>query len=121
MQGPDFTQVPPSPSEQLNRKNLGARWGIVLLVANFIGAVVYVAAASHGWVIQQEREVGLHAVTGEPYVWAGSVLPVCAVFFVLNLTWGAFIVVRRQWQSGLFWPLLLPIWLVAIASDFAHH
>jgi hypothetical protein len=23
--------------------------------------------------------------------------------FVLNLTWGAFIITRRQWQSGILW------------------
>ena len=108
--------------EQLNRTNLAARrWGIALLAANLIGAVIYVVAASHGWVIRQEREAGLHSVTGEPYIWALSVLPVCAVFFVLDLAWGAFIIVRRQWQTGVFWLLLLPIWLAALAIDFAHH
>jgi hypothetical protein len=34
---------------QLNRRNLAAqRWSVVLLVFNFIGAVVYVVAASNG-------------------------------------------------------------------------
>jgi hypothetical protein len=71
-------------SEQLDRRNLGAqRWGVVLLVLNFIGAIVYVVRASNGWVIPQERELGLHSVTGEPYVWAISIFPVCAIFLVL--------------------------------------
>jgi hypothetical protein len=74
----------------------------VLLVFNFIDAVVYVVAASNGWEIPQERELGLHSVTGEPYVWALSVFPVCAVFLVLNLTWGAFILARKRWHSGIF-------------------
>ena len=109
-------------SEQLNCRNLAAqRWSVVLLVLNFIGAVVYVVAASNGWVIPQERELGLHSVTGEPYVWALSVFPVCAVFLVLNLTWGAFILARRRWQSGIFWLLTVPIWLAAVVLDFAHH
>lgn len=109
-------------SEQLNRRNLGAqRWGVVLLVLNFIGAVVYVARASNGWVIPRERELGLHSVTGEPYIWALSVLPVCAVFLVLNLTWGAFILARKRWHSGIFWLLSIPIWLAAVVIDFAHH
>jgi len=109
-------------SERLNGLNLAAqRWSVVLLVFNFIGAVTYVVAASHGWVIPQEREAGLHSVTGEPYVWALYVLPICAVFFVLNLTWGAFIIARRQWRSGFFWLSIIPIWVVAVAIDFAHH
>jgi len=109
-------------SEQLNPKNLAAqRWSVVLLAFNFIGAVIYVVAASHGWAIPQEREAGLHSVTGEPYVWAGYVIPICAVFFVLNLTWGALIITRRQWQSGILWLMTIPIWVVAVAIDFAHH
>jgi hypothetical protein len=109
-------------SEQLTRKNLSAqRWSVVLLAFNFIGAVIYVVAASHGWVIPQEREAGLHSVTGEPYVWAGYVFPICAVFLMLNLTWGAFVLGRKRWQSGIFWLLTIPIWLAAVVIDFAHH
>jgi hypothetical protein len=109
-------------SEQLNRRNLAAQRGsIVLLVLNFIGAVVYVVAASNGWAIPRERQLGLHSVTGEPFIWALSIFPVCAVFLVLNLTWGAFIVVLKRWQSGIFWLLTIPIWLAAVVIDFAHH
>jgi hypothetical protein len=109
-------------SEQLNLRKIGAqRWGVILLVLNFIGAVVYVVRASNGWVIPRERELGLHSVTGEPYIWALSVFPVCAVFLVLNLTWGAFILARKRWQSGIFWLLTVPIWLAAVVIDFAHH
>ena len=96
------------------------RWGVSLLVFNFIGAVVYVVRASNGWVIPQERELGI-PVTGEPFVWAMSIAPVCAVFLVLNLTWGAFILARKRWQSGIFWLLTIPIWLAALVLDFAHH
>jgi hypothetical protein len=109
-------------SEQSNRRNVGAqRWGIVLLALNFIGAVVYVVRASNGWVIPRERELGLHSVTGEPFIWALSILPVSAVFLVLNLTWGAFILARKRWHSGIFLLLSIPIWLAAVVIDFAHH
>ena len=108
-------------SEQLNRRNLAAqRWSVVLLILNFIGAVVYVVRASNGWVTPQEREFGL-PVTGEPFVWAISIAPVCAVFLVLNLTWGAFILARKRWPSGIFWLLTIPIWLAALVIDFWHH
>jgi len=108
--------------EQLNRTNLlTQRWSVLLLAANIVGTVIYLVAASHGWVIPQEREAGLHSVTGEPYVWAAYVIPICAAFLVLNLTWGAVIIGRRQWQAGIFWLLTMPIWVVAVAIDFAHH
>ncbi len=109
-------------SEQLNRKNVATqRWSVVLLTANIVGAVVYVVAASHGWVIPQERAAGLHSVTGEPFIWALYILPICVVFFVLNVTWGAFILARKQWRTGVLWLSTIPIWLVAVAIDFAHH
>ena len=60
-------------------------------------------------------------VTGEPYVWFAAVIPVCAVFIVLNLIWGAFILARKRWRSGIFWLSTIPIWLIAAAIDFAHH
>ena len=107
-------------SEQLKRRKLAAqRWGVVLLVLNFIGAIIYVHRASLSWAIPQEK--GLHSQTGEPFIWALSIFPVCAVFFVLNLTWSAFILARKQWQSGIFWLLTIPIWLAAVVIDFAHH
>jgi hypothetical protein len=109
-------------SEQMNRRNLAVqRWSVALLVLNFIGAAVYVVAASNGWVIQQERELGLHSTTGEPFIWVLSIFPVCAVFFVLNLTWGGFILARKRRQGGIFWLLTIPIWLAAVVIDFAHH
>jgi isoprenylcysteine carboxyl methyltransferase (ICMT) family protein YpbQ len=107
-------------SEQLNRRNLGAqRWGVVLLVLNFIGAIVYVRLASLSWAIPQER--GLHSQTGEPFVWASAVIPIFTIFFVVNVVWGGLILVRRQWRSGYLWLLTALIWLVAIVIDFAHH
>jgi hypothetical protein len=109
-------------SEQLNRRNLAAqRWSVVLLVLNFIGAVVYVVRASNGWVIPRERELGLHSVTGEPIVWGSAVIPIFTIFFMVNFVWGGLILVRRQWRSGYLWLLTALIWLVAAVIDFAHH
>lgn len=109
-------------SEEPNRRNLTTqRWGVALLTANVVGAVIYVVAASYGWVIPQERAAGLHSVTGEPFIWALYVSPIYLVFFVLNVTWGAFILARKQWRTGVLWLSTIPIWLVAVAIDFAHH
>ena len=107
-------------SEPLNRRNLGAqRWGVVLLVLNFIGAIIYVHRASLSWAIPQEKK--LHSQTGEPFIWAAGVIPIFAIFFVVNGVWGGLILVRRQWRSGYLWLLTALIWLVAIVIDFAHH
>jgi hypothetical protein len=60
-------------------------------------------------------------VTGEPFIWFTAVIPVCAVFFLLSLAWATFVVRRRQWQSGMFLLVTVPVWLLALATDFAHH
>jgi len=102
-----------------DRSRLTQRVNVVLLVLNVIGAFVYVARASLSWAIPQE--MGEVPVTGEPFVWAAAVLPVVAVFLLLNLTWGALILAHRQWRSGRLWLLTPLIWLAAIVIDFAHH
>ena len=92
---------------------------LALLVLNAIGAIAYVFWASPSWAIPEER--GLHSTTGEPFIWFLGTLPVVAIFFVLNLAWGALIVARRHWRSGRFWLLAALCWLVAVSVDFAHH
>ena len=72
--------------------------GLALLVVNVIGAIAYVAAASNGWRIPQEQ--GVVPITGEPFVWFNSILPIVAIFSVLDLAWGAVILARRQWRGG---------------------
>jgi len=92
---------------------------LALLVLNAIGALIYMFRASPGWAIPEER--GLHSTTGEPFIWFLGILPVVAFFFVLNATWGAMILGRRQWRSGRLWLLAALCWLVALWVDFAHH
>jgi len=75
--------------------------------------------ASYAWAIPQED--GLHATTGEPFVWALGVLPIFASFCSLGFIWGVAIAVRRQWQSGRLWLSAACIWVIAVAIDFAHH
>lgn len=97
------------------------RLSLALFIVNIIGAIVYVRAASPSWAIPQERALGVHSVTGEPFVWAVAVLPIFAGFSLLNLLWGAYICVRRKWRSGYFWFATAVIWLIAVWFDFAHH
>jgi hypothetical protein len=61
----------------------------------------------------------LRRLTGEPFVWFAGILPVVAVFFVLNSAWVALI--RLYWLSGRFWLLAVVLWLVAVSVDFGHH
>ena len=74
--------------------------GYVLLTLNLAGAVDYECLASRSWAIPQER--GLHSETGEPFVWAFSVMPVFTIFFVVDVFWGALILVSQQWRRGYF-------------------
>jgi hypothetical protein len=93
-------------------------WALLLL--NVIGAIAYLIRASNAWAIPQEREAGIHSITGEPFVWFVGILPIVAFFFVLNVVWGA-VIVRRQWQAVGLWLLTALVWLAAVAIDFAHH
>jgi hypothetical protein len=61
------------------------------------------------------------SLTGEPFVWAFSVVPVFTIFFVVDVFWGALILVSQQWRRRYLWLLTVLIWLVAARIDFAHH
>ena len=63
-----------------------SRWDPVLFIVNVLGAITYVIAASPSWAIPHER--GLNSTTGEPFVWALFVVPIFAVFALVNLSWG---------------------------------
>jgi hypothetical protein len=92
---------------------------LVLLLANFVGAMIYLIASSYSWALPQEH--GLASTTGEPFIWALGVLPIWAFFLLLNLIWGAIIAGRKQWRSGRLWLVTGCIWIASVAVDFAHH
>jgi hypothetical protein len=60
-------------------------------------------------------------ITGEPFVWFTSILPIVAAFSVLDLAWGAVILARRKWHGGSSWLLAALVWIAAVLIDFAHH
>ena len=101
------------------RTLLTPRVSLALFVCNTIGAVIYEVRASPGWAIPEEH--GAVPVTGEPLVWFAGIFPIVAGFLLLNLAWGALILVCRRWRSGRYWLLTIPLWLVAVLVDFAHH
>ena len=106
---------------QLPRGSFSAP-SIALLLLNVVGSILYVVAASRGgWVIPEERAAGIHTTTGEPFIWFLSILPIVATFFVINVAWGAVILVRRQGKGGLVLLLAAVVWLGAVAIDFVHH
>ncbi len=94
---------------------------LVLLVINLLGSIGYLIAVSTSWAIPQERESGIHSITGEPFVWAFSGWPILALFFLVNLSWAVFILFERRWQEGRSALIALLIWLAALLIDFAHH
>jgi hypothetical protein len=105
----------------MNSAQPNRQWGPILLAINLVGAVCYVIAASNGWYPAHERALGIHSVTGEPYVWALVVFPIWVVFILLNLIWSAFTVARQQWRRGIWLLMTIPVWLIAMAIDYAHH
>jgi hypothetical protein len=95
------------------------KFGLILLVANAVGAVIYVLAARNSWAIPQES--GLHATTGEPFVWALYVLPIWIFFSLVDLIWVSTIAVHRSWKDGRIWAAAIFIWIIAVVIDFSHH
>jgi hypothetical protein len=97
------------------------KMNLAFFVANALGTIIYVMASSLGWTIAQERELGLHSITGEPFIWVTAVFPIWALFFFVNLIWGVIIVRRRQWRAVRLMLAATGIWLVGVVVDFCHH
>ena len=95
---------------------------VLLLIANFFGAVLYVFAASRGgWAITAERAAGIYATTAEPMIWAFNIFPIVVFSLVINLGWAVRIAKDRDWSAGRLWLLSAVFWFVAVGIDFAHH
>lgn len=93
----------------------------MILLANVLGALVYLWGARHAWIIPEESANGVHSMTGEPFVWASFVLPVWGVFLIINIGWGLAIAMRRRWIQGSLWLTSAFVWVIAAIIDFAHH
>jgi hypothetical protein len=94
---------------------------IALLFANVVGAIGYMMAASRGgWAIPAEPAAGIYVTTGEPFIWFLQILPIVAIFIVINAVW-VIVLAHRHWRGARYFFIGVLIWLVAIAIDFAHH
>lgn len=100
----------------------GARVTAGLAGANALGVALYLWGASHAWAIPAERAAGITTVTSEPFIWAGFVLPVWAVFGVVDVFWACWVLAPPpRWRAtGVVLAVGLA-WAVAVAVDFAHH
>ena len=93
-----------------------------LVIANVFGIAAYLYMSSrYTWAIPQEREGGVYAVTGEPFIWAAIVMPIFSTFGLINLIWGVSIIVKKRWRRAFPWLAVVCIWLVAVVIDLAHH
>lgn len=97
------------------------RMSLSLLVLNVFAAILYVYVAMPSWMNPIELAQGVNTTTGEPFVWAARALPIVTALFLINLTWGMYICVKRKWQTGLLWITSIAIWVIAIWIDFSHH
>ena len=47
--------------------------------------------------------------------------PPANVFLLLNMIWGIFVLRRLNRTRATWWLMTVPVWLAAMATDFAHH
>jgi hypothetical protein len=109
------------PIKNSSKGSSSRRLNVTLLILNAFGCITYVVRASPSWAIPQERALGIHSITGEPFVWFAGIFPVIVVFTLLDVLWAAYICIKKRWQSSKFWVLSLALWILAITMDFANH
>ncbi len=112
--------LPDSPDARAGRAT--APWlDIAMVVANVLGVLLYLWRAHYSWMDPRERAAGVDSVTGEPFIWAMGVLPVWALYFVLNASWAVTMILRRPRRGALPFAVVLALWIVAFLVDRAHH
>jgi hypothetical protein len=102
-------------------KSVSRAWPHPLITINLIGAFLYLLAASKAWVIPSECEAGIHATSGEPFVWFLSIVPIVAALLLLNLVWGIVLLRRRHPNTGRICFAIAAFWTIAAMIDFSHH
>jgi hypothetical protein len=96
----------------------------LFVVVNTIGSVLYLFAASSGWVEPEVADIP-GAAGGGALVWFLVAVPVFLVFFLGNIGVFVWSCVHRYRRGAWFlsrWGLLVPlIWLLAVVLDFSRH
>lgn len=85
------------------------------LVANVLGAITFLSAASEAWIEPDSQPLG------EPFVWALKALPLLAIFLLLHIGVGGMALARRR--GDWFVPITATtlLWVAAFLFDNAHH
>ncbi|MCS0585186.1 hypothetical protein NX784_26740 [Massilia pinisoli] len=97
----------------------------ILIAVNFFAVVLYLAAASSGWV-EPELESIPGASGGGAMVWFLLAVPIFLLSFLGNVVSLVFAVIRR-FRTGCWniawwaWPAVLGLWVLAVAFDFSRH
>jgi hypothetical protein len=92
-----------------------------MIVANVLGMLGYLWMAHYAWAIPAERAASISTTTSEPFIWTIGVLPVWALFLVINLAWAVAIVLRRPRTGAVALALVLAMWGAAYVVDYVHH
>jgi hypothetical protein len=112
-----------------NEKSMASEQSVsptkILLAANSFGIVVYLAAASVGWVEPELQNIP-GAAGGGAVVWFFFSVPVLLLSFLSNLLC-VFLTVIHRYRTGYWyflwwaWPAVLGMWISAVAFDFSRH
>jgi hypothetical protein len=102
-----------------NEFSSGSRWSLVAVLSE-CGGCHHLCNCGFAQLGNPARaRTALH--DGEPFVWVLFVLPIFAIFALVNLFWGAHICSKRRWRNGYLWLMAAAVWLIAACVDFAHH
>ena len=97
----------------------------VLIAVNFFAVVLYLAAASVGWV-EPELESVPGASGGGAIAWFFFAVPIFLLSF-LGILISVVLTVIQRYRTGRWniswwaWPAVLGLWVLAVAFDFSRH
>ena len=108
--------MPSTEGNAVARAALSKRSNIMLVTVNAVAICLFMLTAVDTWPIAGEE--GLNSTTAEPFIWALTTLPVLLIALIVNVLWGAMVLVRRQWSSARVWSIVVCFWFLVVVVDF---
>jgi hypothetical protein len=111
-------------TEELNDQAIETRTS-VLVAVNIFAIVVYLLAASVGWVESEVADIP-GASGGGALLWAMLAIPIFLMSLLVNLSAATWLLIYR-WRYGQWYFLwgtfvVVPVpWILAVAYDFSRH
>ncbi len=91
------------------------RCSVFMLLANVTGAALFLRVSSFEWSDPREIALGIASRNaGDPIIWGLTALPILALFALVILAWGIWLVCKKDKENSWFWIGSTVMWFAVL-------